>query len=551
MLKHLTVRNLAVTREADVTFGPGMNVFTGETGAGKSVLVSAIALVLGARAASDAVRAGADRALVAAEFDLACAPEAAAALDAQGIEHDGVCLIRRQVNADGGSRAYLNDTPVTLKALGAVTSRLVAIHGQHQHYELAGRDAQRGLLDAFGLHEDKAAAVAAAHLDWRQAADALSTLEQAGVGADREAFLKFQIDELAEIALTPEAFAELDSRHRQLAHASELAAGVETALTALEEQDGIDAALSTLAPLERFAPQLGEVRSLLGDAEAIVQEARSALRRVIDDTDATPETLSELDRQLTAIHTAARKFKVAPEALGEHLTMLREELDALTNREAELARAADAVAAAERRWSEQAAALTRARRAASKRLGPEVTRLIADLGMPDGRLEATLTPREGGVHPHGAEDVEFLVTTNAGQPPRPLGRVASGGELSRIALAIQTATASLKGVPVLIYDEVDTGISGRVAELVGRRLRETAAHRQVICVTHLPQVASLSQHHFSVRKAAKKQTTEVSVAALAGEDRVEELARMLAGVEVSETSRSHAREMLARSTEAS
>jgi len=549
VLKHLTVRNLAVTREAEVEFGAGMNVFTGETGAGKSVLVSAIALVLGARADAGAVRSGADRALVVAEFDLSDQPAASEALADQGIEHDGTCLIRRQVNADGGSRAFVNDTQVTLKALTAVTSCLVAIHGQHQHYELSGRDAQRALVDAYGMHEGAAALVAGAYDEVRRRRDALEALKREGANADREAFLKFQIEELAGVALDRDAYTELDTRHRQLAHASELVAGIEKALAAFDDHDAVEEAIATLAPLERYAPALGEVRALLTDAEAIVQEATSTLRRIADDIEVTPAELDAMDRRLSAIHAAARKHKVAPEDLADHLATLEAELGRLEHREAALAQADEALATARRAWQEAAAKLTAARRKAAKKLGPEVSRLIGDLGMPDGRLEVTLTPKaDGEVSAHGAEDVEFLVTTNSGQPPRSLGRVASGGELSRISLAIQTATARLKGVPVLVYDEVDTGIGGRVAELVGRRLKETARHRQVICVTHLPQVASLAGHHFSVRKAAKGRQTEVSVTALAGEARVDELARMLAGVDVSEASRAHAREMLERAT---
>ena len=548
MLSSLAVRNLAVASECSIDFGPGMTVLTGETGAGKSVLISAIGLVLGARADASRVRSGTREAMVVAEFNLAGNPAACNAMAAQGLEYEGQCLIRRQVSADGRSRAFINDTPVTLKALTAVTRHLVAIHGQHAHYELAGRDAQRTLLDAYGDYPDTLAAVANAATAVQAAEAALRALtEGAGASPDREAFLRFQIAELAPVALTEEAWHALDARHKTLTHAAELTEGLGMALTALEDNDALTEATARLKPLTRFAPELESTLNMLADAEAIIADARHTLRHTADSLDADPAHLSEVDAQLGEVVELARKHRVAPEALAEHLTKLEAELAQIENLEGEVAQRRTALAAAESAYARCAAELSAAREAAAARLGPEVSARIRDLGMPEGRLEIALSPRASErPSPSGVEDVEFMVTTNAGQPVQPLGRVASGGELSRISLAIQTATAALSGVPVLIYDEVDTGISGGVAELVGRRLRETARHRQVFCVTHLPQVASLAAQHLKVRKSSADGQTEVHVDALDDAARVEELARMLSGMEVSDRSREAAAELLAR-----
>lgn len=548
MLSRLLVRNLAVTAECSLILAPGMTVFTGETGAGKSVLISAIALVLGARADSGRVRAGTREALVVAEFDLTGNAAAQAALETQGIMHEGSCLIRRQVSADGGSRAFINDIPVTLKALTSVTTHLVAIHGQHAHYELAGRDAQRGLLDAYGDHGEALDRVAAAAAAVRDAEAALAELvEGAGVNPDREAFLRFQIAELEPVALPADDWAALDARHRTLTHGAELADGLAEVLSILEEGTATEAAMARLAPLERYAPDLSVPLAMLADAEAIIADARSHVRRLADALEVEPGELAELEAQVSAVLTMARKHRVPAEGLAEHLDSLRHELATIENLESEIAARERAIAAAQQSYRTAADTLTGVRTATAARLGPEVTDLIADLGMPEGRLEIALRPRPAGqFSPQGQEDVEFMVSTNAGQPVQPLSKVASGGELSRISLAIQTATAALTGVPVLIYDEVDTGISGRVAELVGRRLRETAEHRQVLCVTHLPQVASLAGNHFLVSKQTVNGQSEVAVIDLPIAERTEELARMLSGIEVGEQSRAAAAALLSR-----
>lgn len=546
MLTRLLVRNLAVTAECSLSLAPGMTVFTGETGAGKSVLVSAIALVLGARADSSRVRSGTREALVVAEFDIHGNTVAQRSLEAQGIESDGTCLIRRQIAADGGSRAFVNDVPVTLKALTAITQHLVAIHGQHAHYELAGRDAQRVLLDAFGGHVEQVRAVSAAADLVRDAEAALAALtDRAGISPDREAFLRFQIAELDPVALAPEDWQALDARHRTLTHGAELAEGLAGVIAMLEDDNVTDTAIARLTPLERYAPDLEGPLRMLADAEAIIADARSALRRLADTLDMAPEELAELETQVNTVLSMARKHRIAPESLAAHLEGLREELLTIENLETEVAERTRAIELAREIYQRAADALTQARDQTAARFGPEVTRLIADLGMPEGQLEAQLRPRVSQpISAQGQEEIEFMVSTNAGQPLQPLSKVASGGELSRISLAIQTATAALSGVPVLVYDEVDTGISGRVAELVGRRLRETAAHRQVLCVTHLPQVASLAQTHFSVRKQTHQGQTEVSVTPVVAEARVDELARMLSGVEVGEQARAAAAALL-------
>ena len=548
MLKSLLVRNLAVATECELTLHAGMTVLTGETGAGKSVLVNAIGLILGNRAENHLVRSGTKQALVVAEFDLTSHKDARAALDEQAIEHDGTCLIRRQIFADGGSKAFCNDTPITLKALHRITSHLVAIHGQHQHYELANRDAQRELLDQFGGLQSQAEEVFRLAQRYREVNARITALTEGDQNrADREAFLKFQLEELETLAIDKAGYEELDRRHRQLAHGNELIEGCESALESLEARSAIESVVPQLQTLEKFETKLAEARELILSGVASVDEARRTIEAVRDHIDLSEEEYAEIDARLAKLHEAARKHRVKPDELSDLVTRLSDELQSLSNREQAILELEQERAALEGQFDSAAAELSKGRQASATKLASTVTSRIADLGMADAHFAIELRAIEATTPtPHGREEIVFTSATNKGQASRPLAKIASGGELSRISLAIQSATTQLTGIPVLVYDEVDTGIGGRVAELVGRRLRETSQTRQVFCVTHLPQVASLANHHFRITKTAASDTTEISVEKLSEEERIDELARMLAGIEISDQSRRHAEEMLER-----
>ncbi|MCD9030328.1 DNA repair protein RecN [Luteimonas sp. Y-2-2-4F] len=550
MLTHLALRNFAVATASELEFGPGLTVISGETGAGKSLLVDALGFLSGLRADSGMVRHGADRAELNATFDLADAPAARAWLREEEFDDGEACQLRRTLRADGGSRAWINGRPATLGQLAALAGHLVEIHGQHEHQALLARGSQLALLDAYGRHAQALEAVAAQAQAWSALLAERERLSRIGDPAERRDWLAHQLRELERERLEPEALAELDAAHRRQANAAGLIAACEGALSALSEDDALTARLrrmrGELSRLHGDEPRLGEVDAMLEAASIQLDEAQLLLQRVRDDLEIDPERFAELERSLARVQDLARKHRVAPEALAGVRERLQAELEELTGADERLRRLDGDLDAAAARWGEAAAALSAARAAAAARLSAATTGLIGELGMGGGRFEIALEPQPGGrPDPLGAERVEFLVAANAGQPPRALRKVASGGELSRISLAIEVAALGLDAVPTMVFDEVDSGIGGAVADIVGQRLRALGASRQVLCVTHLPQVAAQGHAHYRVSKQAREGVTESTVARLDARQREEELARMLGGVEVSREARAAARKLLA------
>jgi DNA repair protein RecN (Recombination protein N) len=557
MLTHLTIRDFAVVRSTELEFGPGLTVISGETGAGKSLLVDALGFLSGQRADSGAVRHGAQRAELSAQFDLADAPAARAwlveheMLD-EGHDDGGDCQLRRTLRADGGSRAWINGRPATLAQLAALAGHLVEIHGQHEHQALLSRSTQLALLDDFGGHADALAHVRQAASAWGALQRERERLLQQGDVSDRIALLEHQLGELAREALEPEAIAELVAAHRRQAHAAALIGACEAAALRLGGDDGralvpqLHEVRNELARVAEHEPRLTEVDAMLDAAAIQIDEALSLLERVRDDLDLDPERYDELDRRLGRIHDLARKHRVAPDALAAHRDAIAAELDALRSAGLRLESLDAELAAAAAQWRSAAAALTRERSRAAATLSERTTALIGELGMGGGRFEAALEPIDGDrPDPQGAERVEFLVSANAGQPPRPLRKVASGGELSRISLAIEVAALGSDAVPTMVFDEVDSGIGGAVAEIVGQKLRALGERCQALCVTHLAQVAAQGHAHYRVSKAPVDGMTQSSVEALGTKARAEELARMLGGVEVSREARAAAKRLLA------
>ena len=550
MLRTLSIRDFVIVDSLDLDFNEGFTVLTGETGAGKSILIDALALALGERGDAAAVRAGCERADISAEFDIQPLPELALWLHTAELEGDpGLVLLRRVIDKNGRSRAFVNGRPATLSQLREAGEWLVDIHGQHAHQSLLKADAQRTLLDAHAGLAPFAAEVAAAYRQWQKLAQARTEYEThaAQRNAEREQ-LQWQAREIEQLALQPDEWDAVQAEHTRLAHAAGLIEGVQAALDALSEADGACLPLlsgtgARLDALLAHDARLRESLELIRSGEAQVQEAVYALRHYADRLDLDPQRLAAVEARMEAIHGSARKFRLEPSELPDHLRQLQarlEELEIASNLEALVRQEQQARTG----YFDMAAKLSAGRKKAATKLGKEVTLAMQQLAMTGGKFEVALNPYppEGSVH--GAELVEFLVAANPGVELRALAKVASGGELSRISLAVQVITSKAARVPTLIFDEVDAGIGGGVAEIVGRQLKTLGRERQVLCVTHLPQVAAQADRQWSVSKFGIEGRVKSMVSALDQKARIEEVARMLGGTEITATTRKHAAEML-------
>jgi DNA repair protein RecN (Recombination protein N) len=546
MLLSLAVRDFVIVDELTLDFAPGFTVLTGETGAGKSILIDALLLALGERADADVVREGAARAEITAEF-----AATAAALDwlqAAELDCEGALLLRRTIDSNGRSKAFINGTPVPLAQVRALGELLVDVHGQHEHQSLLRPVAQLALLDAHGGLGARRQQVATAFAAWRRAAKGLADAQQmaGAAAADRER-QQWIVDELQELAPLPGEWAEVETEHRRLAHAAGLLEGSRAAVDALSEADVsalslIDGAIGRLEALSSYDTRLQPILDTLGGARAQVDDAARELNHYLDRADLDEARLAQVEARVAQLHGAARKFRCAPEALPALLQSAREKLAALaaaSDMDALRSAECDARAA----YDKAAAQLSEQRTAAARAMTREVTRAMQDLSMAGGRFEVLLTA--GDPSAAGSEAAEFRVAGHAGTALKPLAKVASGGELARISLAIAVIAASATPVATLIFDEVDAGIGGGVAETVGRLLKQLGAQRQVLCVTHLAQVAARADQHFLVDKETAGAHPVSRSAQLDRKGRIEELARMLGGIEITDTSRKHAREMLA------
>ena len=549
MLRRLTIRDFVIVDTLELDFEAGFGALTGETGAGKSILLDALGLVMGDRAESGVVRAGQARAEMSAEFDLPDTPALHAWLDAQAIDaEDGGVLLRRVVDSGGRSRAWINGTSATLAQLREIGEWLADIHGQHAHHALLRADAQRALIDRYAGLEPLAERVGAAWSGWQRARRACAAAEADREGSAREReLLAWQVEELDALDFDAAAWDELNLEHARLGHAASLIDGASMAVAALEEGEApLVSALSQvsarLAEMARIDPALAAAQELLSSAAIQADEALHALRRYRDRLDLDPQRLSEIEARIGSVTDMARKYRVAPEALDALRADCRNHLAALTE-SADPALLAARAAAAERDYRTLAGELSAARAPVAAALSAQVSEAMQSLSMTGGRFEVALeTLPEGSAH--GDEHVEFLVAANPSQPLRPLGKVASGGELSRIGLAIQVIMSRAAATPTLIFDEVDVGIGGRVAEIVGRMLGELGAQRQVMCVTHLPQVAAQADWQWSIAKRQRDGETVSTVSVLDASARIDEIARMLGGVNITDTTRNHAAEML-------
>ena len=553
MLTSLYVRHFAVVEAAEVTFGPGLIVVSGETGAGKSLLVDALLLLAGARADSTMVRAGSTRAELAAEFDLADLPLARAWLQREELDDDGTCQLRRVIRAEGSSKAWINGRPANASQLGELSTLLVDIHGQHEHQALLSRRHQLELLDAYAGHDALVNSVRDNATQWHEAGTRARKL---GGGEDRTQrieLLRHEIDDLEQWALSADELVELEASHKRLANAERLATGVAGISEQLDGdsefalQRALARAHDELAKLASLDDQLLPTLELLDTAGIQLGEATDNLARYAQDVDLDPERYTQVDDHLSHLHDLSRRHRVPIVELPAKLEDLRTQLAALENAGTALETLTALRARLREQYAATAAKLSTSRSQAASQLGAAASALMAELGMAGGQLLVQLEPVAGDdPDPQGHERCELLVSTNPGQPPRALRKVASGGELARISLAIEVATLGKDTVGSMVFDEVDSGIGGAVAEVVGQKLRALGARCQVLCVTHLPQVAAQGHLHLRVSKHTDGESTHTQIEQLDAAGRRDELARMLGGVEITRETRAHARQMLDR-----
>ena len=552
MLVHLSIHNYAIVEHLDLELARGMSVITGETGAGKSIMLDALGLALGDRADSGVVRPGADKADLLATFDLADIPEARTWLTERDLDHDGPCILRRVITAEGRSRGYINGTPCPLGDLKALGELLIDIHSQHEHQSLLKTDTHRRLVDEYAGAVDLARQVQLAAQRWRQTRLELERLSNSSdEQRARHQLLSYQLEELENLGLGENELEQLEQEHKNLTNAEALFGICRQVIDQCSESDSgnvlsaLTSSLNRLSAVSDAPKALGEAVNLIASAQIQVEEAVGELNRFLDHFDADPMRLQALEERLDTLYTLARKHRVHPSELPQLQQRLMDELEGLNASDESVERLGDELAAHAQHYKEKASELSGLRRQAAAQLAVAVEQEIQRLGMPGGRFCIELTPLEGSeLSPHGLEQVELLVSANPGQPLKALAKVASGGELSRISLAIQVITAQTSRIPTLVFDEVDVGIGGPTAEIVGQLLRRLGERGQVLTVTHLPQVAAQGHHHLFVHKVRNSETTHTAVANLGKRERVEEVARMLGGIDLTKESLAHARKMV-------
>ncbi|WP_347987906.1 DNA repair protein RecN [Methylomonas sp. AM2-LC] len=552
MLANLNIIDLAVVDALDLNLEQGMSVLTGETGAGKSILLTALGLALGDRADSGYVRPNCKRAEVNIEFELADAPQALQWLLDKELDDDQQCLIRRTISDDGRSKAYINNRPVNLQTLQELSRLLVEIHGQHAHLTLQDNEEQRRLLDDFANNQTLLEQLNSSYQNWKQAHKELQHLiKTSSEQTEREELLRYQLEELQQLDLDEYDFQAIADEHHKLANLGKILSVGQQQLDVLYDNDQHSVAemlghcLHGIQELSQYAHELTEISSLLTEAEIQVSEAAQQLRRFLENQQADPQQFAYLEQQIAVIQSLSRKHKTAPEALPQLAAQLAAELNNLSHsseRIESLSVDSQRFLADYQALSQQ---LSQRRQQAAAELQQRISATIKELGMPHGEFLVNVTPAyHSEPQRNGQDGIDFLVTTNPGLPAKPLGKVASGGELSRISLAIQVTTSPDKTTPTMIFDEVDSGIGGGIAEIVGQKLRSLSKNRQVLCVTHLPQVAAQANQHLFVAKNQKASITSSTVRRLSDEERVNEIARMLGGITITENTLAHAKEML-------
>jgi len=556
MLAYLYIRDFAIVRELSLAFEPGYTVLTGETGAGKSILIDALALVLGDRADSDVIRHGCQRADVSAGFALQPSHDASKWLKEHDLFDEPECVLRRVVEVEKPSRGFINGRPVPIQMLRELSDYLVDVHGQHEHQSLLRRDAQRQILDDYAGLEESVRRIEGQYHEMQSLRERLEALKQQT--ADREArveLLRYQVREFDALGLTADEIPALEEEHARLANGAELIEGVQTVTQIMQENEEMSVsqqlarAIRQLESLGQYDARLGEIVALLNEAAIQIDEAGGRLRHYLDSLELDPVRLQTVERRLSTVHDLARKHKVKPEELPAVHARLRTELSDVENLDTSLGQLQDKLKNARATYLKEAKDISRGRETAAKKFARVVTDEMQELGMPGGKFSVALAALpEGEAGAYGLERIEFLVSANPGLPARPLAKVASGGELSRICLALQVVLAGAGRIPTMIFDEVDVGIGGRVAEVVGRKLRALGQTRQVLCITHLAQVAAQGAQHVLVQKRNEGKVTLAEAMPLGDRERTLEIARMIGGVEISKQTLAHAKDMLTRAS---
>ena len=551
MLQHIQVKNLVIVRDLSLTFAPGMTALTGETGAGKSILIDALGLILGNKPDKSMIRNGSDQAEISAEFDLSHSSQVTQWLQQNALDSEDECIVRRILVRQGRSRAFINNRPVPAALLTELGNKLVSIHGQHEHQLLMKASAQRELLDAYANHQDLLDRTRDSFREYRLKQQQLQELQRQSLDrAQRMDYLQFQISELKQLQLQSGELEELANKQKRLAHAEQLGSDLSDLIQLLQnDAQGIQSQLShACVQVEKLTPldeQLLPAAELLDSARIQVEEALTTLQDSASQIELNPQLLQQIDARLSDIHELARKHRVSPSELTPLLNKLLQELQDLENADITLAQLEQDVRVLAKRSMESARSLSASRIKAAEKLQKNLSKSMQELGLEGGRFAVEITALdETQVTANGMDKITFMVSTNPGQPLAPLAKVASGGELSRISLAIQVATSNCSQIPTLIFDEVDVGIGGAIAETVGKLLKKLGASNQVLCVTHLPQVASQANQHMQVKKKTDGKTTETRIVPLDDKQRIEEIARMLGGSNITRQTLAHAREMI-------
>ncbi|MGI3748733.1 MAG: DNA repair protein RecN [Janthinobacterium lividum] len=555
MLVHLSIHNYAIVEHLDLELDRGMSVITGETGAGKSIMLDALGLTLGDRADSGVVRPGADKADILATFDVSDIPEASAWLKERDLETDGPCILRRVITAEGRSRAYINGTPCPQGDLKALGELVIDIHSQHEHQSLLKTDTHRRLLDEYAGATDLARQVQLASQRWRQTRQELERLSNSGdEQRAKHQLLSYQLEELESLSLGENELERLEQEHTTLTNAESLLGICRQVVELCSESDSgnalnaLTASLNRLSSVNNTPDALNEATNLLSSAQIQVEEAVGEINRFLDRFEADPARLQQIEERLDTIYTLARKHRVQPTEVAALHQKLLDGIETLNANDEAIERLEHEVGSYARHYQEKARELSDLRHRAAPELAHKVEHEIQRLGMPGGRFNIELRENvDKELSPNGLEQVELLVSANPGQPLKALAKVASGGELSRISLAIQVITAQTSRVPTLVFDEVDVGIGGPTAEIVGQLLRRLGERGQVMTVTHLPQVAAQGHQHLFVHKVRDADVTRTAVSKLSKNERVEEVARMLGGIDLTKESLAHAKKMVVTS----
>ncbi|MFK8068816.1 MAG: DNA repair protein RecN [Gammaproteobacteria bacterium] len=550
-LKHLSVKNYAIVDQLDLEFSNGMTVFTGETGAGKSIMIDALGLVLGDRAQSGVVRTGADKTSISAIFDISALPKAKILLEDQDIDiEEGECLLRRQISSDGRSRAYINGVAVPVQTLKTLSEFLIDIHGQHAHQSLTRKDNQREMLDEFAGHDALIEAVQKSAENWKTITKDLESLS--GDPKERDSqkdLLRYQIDELQTIIVDPEALIATLDHHKKLANQTRISDACQTAENIFHDQESqssrLQKAIVALQEVSQFEPKVESIIETMNEASIQLDEAETQLRHLIRSLDFDQNEFDQIELRLSSLQDLARKHQTQIEDLPATFSTLKNQLNGLENSEQRFKQLLADQNQAFSDYQQAAEKLSKSRKNQAKKLSDQISKEMQLLGMAGGKFEVHLENKnEENLSSTGIDQIEFMVSANPGQAIQSLSKVASGGELSRISLAIQVITAQGKGVPTLVFDEVDVGIGGGIAEIVGKKMRALGEKRQILCVTHLPQVASLGHHHFQVKKDSDQNNTWTEIIPLDQKQRVNEIARMLGGLKITDQTLAHAEEML-------